>query len=257
MMDEIDFELCVNVDQVITQTTTSHCLKRKHYPAHNNITNTTNNTTPRIRTHEDLEDSTADESTITPIPLAKRARISQSEVSCQTQSMNESHQGTGAPLGSSQLLNHYTGFFNIQSYQQGPVDANGVLTAVPRRAMSEETDIEMMYMGSETETEAETEAVPERPHAQCPLHPFGPWSSHTGSFGGGFGSFSSQRKNSSSMFPIYEDPVDMEIEGVFCGEDWYSSPEEDKENVENGHEQDSYSILQEMDSNPVAVYQRG
>ncbi|RHZ74033.1 hypothetical protein CDV55_109144 [Aspergillus turcosus] len=252
MMDEIDFELCLNVDQVqITQTPAFHREKRKQYPVHNNTTNSTNNTTPRVRTHDELGDSTADESAITPVPPAKRARISQSEVSYRTQpmNMNASHQAIGALVDSSPLFNHYTGFFNFQSYQQGPVDANGVLPAVPRRAMSEDMDIDMMYMGSETETEAETEAPPERFHGQCPIHSFG-----TGSFGSGLGSFSSQRNNSASMFPIYEDPVDMDIEGVFCGEDWYSSPDEDKENVENGHEQGS--ILQEMDSNSVAVYQR-
>jgi hypothetical protein len=119
--------------------------------------------------------------------------------------------------------------------------------------MSEETDIDMMYLGSETETETETEAPPERLHGQCPIHTFGTWSNP--SFSGVLGSFSSQRNNSTSMFTIYEDPVDMENEGAFCGEDWYSSPDEDKENVENGHEQGS--ILEEMDSNSVAVYQQG
>ncbi|GIK00004.1 hypothetical protein Aspvir_004017 [Aspergillus viridinutans] len=235
MMDEIDFELCLNVDQV---TTAFGREKRNRYPIHNN----TNSTTSRIRTYEELRDSTADESAITPIPPAKRARISQSEVSYQTQFANASHQGTGMLLGSSQVFNHHTGFFNFQSYQQGPVDANGVLPAVPRRAMSEETDIDMMYMGSETETEVETEAPPERFHGQCPIHSFSTWSNPA--FSGGLGNFPSQRNNSTNMFPIYEDPVDMEIEGVFCGEDWYSSPDEDKENVENGHEQGSQSINQ-------------
>ncbi|PKX97365.1 uncharacterized protein P174DRAFT_449000 [Aspergillus novofumigatus IBT 16806] len=250
MMDEIDFELCLDVDQV---TTAFHRERRKRCPVQNNITNSINNNTPRAGTYNEIGDSTADESTIAPIPPAKRARISQSELPYQTQSTNASHQGTGPLLDSTQLFNHYTGFFNLDSYQQGHVDANGVLPAVPRRAMSEETDIDMMYMGSETETEAETEAPPERFHGQCPIHSFGTWSNP--SFSGGLRSFSSQRKNSPSMFPIYEDPVDMEIEGVFCGEDWHSSPDEDKENVENGHEQGS--ILQEMDSVSVAVYQRG
>lgn len=157
-------------------------------------------------------------------------------------------QGTGPLVDTSPLFSHYTGFFSFESYQQGPI-------AVPRRAMSEDMDIDMMYMGSETETEAETEAAPERFNGQCPIHSFGAWSNGSGSFGGGLGSFSSQRNNLASMFPIYEDPVDMEIEGVFYGEDWYSSPDEDKENVENGHEQGS--ILQEAESNSVAVYQRG
>lgn len=245
----------LTANKQITQTPAFHREKRKQYPVHNNATNSTNNnnnTTPRVRTHDELGDSTADESAITPVPPAKRARISQAEVSYQTQpmNMNASHQGTGTLLDSSPLFNHYTGFFNFESYQQGPI-------AVPRRAMSEDMDIDMMYMGSETETEAETEAAPERFHGQCPIHSFGSWSNGSGCFGGGLGSFSSQGNNSASMFPIYEDPVDMdmEIEGVFCGEDWYSSPDEDKENVENGHEQGS--ILQEMDSNSVAVYQRG
>jgi hypothetical protein len=236
----------------MTQTLAFRREKRKRYPVQNNITNSINNNTARVGTHNEIGDSTADESTITPIPPAKRARISQSELPYQTQSTNASHQGTGPLLDSSQLFNHYTGFFNLESYQGGPVDGNGVLPAVPRQATSEEMDIDMMYMGSETETEAE--APPERFHGQCPIHSFGTWSNP--SFSGGFGSFSSQRNSSPSMFPIYEDPVDMEIEGVFCGgEDWYSSPDEDKENVENGHEQGS--ILQEMDSNSIAVYQRG
>ncbi|KAF7158293.1 hypothetical protein CNMCM5623_003062 [Aspergillus felis] len=249
MMDEIDFELCLNVDQVATAF---HSEKRKRYPVHNNTTNSTN-TTPRIRTHEELRDNTADESTIIPIPPAKRARISQSEVSYQTQSTNASHQSTGPLLDSSQFVNHYTGFFNLESLQQGHGVTSGVLPAVPCRAMSEEMDIDMMYMGSETETEAETEAPPERFHGQCPIHSFGTWSNP--SFSGGLGSFSSQCSNSTSMFPIYEDPADMEIEGAFCGEDWCYSPDEDKENVENGHEQGR--ILEEMDSSNVAVYQRG
>ncbi|GIJ86027.1 hypothetical protein Asppvi_004900 [Aspergillus pseudoviridinutans] len=250
MMDEVDFELCLNIDQVATAF---HREKRKRYSVHNNTTDSTNNTTSRIPTHQELRDNTADESTITPIPPAKRARISQSEVSYQTQSTNASHQSTGPLLDSSQFLNHYTGFFNLESHQQGHGVASGVLPAVPCQAMSEEMDIDMMYMGSETETEAETEAPPERFHGQCPIQSFGTWSNL--SFSGGLGSFSSQRNNSTSMFPIYEDPVDMEIEGAFCGEDWYSSPDEDKENVENGHEQGS--ILEEMDSSNVAVYQRG
>jgi hypothetical protein len=236
----------------MTQTTAFRCEKRKRYPVQNNITNSINNNTARVGTHNEIGDSTADESTMTPIPPAKRARISQTELPYQTPT-NASHQGTGPLLDSSQLFNHYTGFFNLGSYQQGHVDATGVLPAVPRRAMSEEMDIDMTYMGSETEAEAETEAPPERFHGQCPIHSFGTWSNQ--SFSGGLRSFSSQRNNSPSMFPIYEDPVDMEIEGVFCGEDWYSSPDEDKENVENGHEQGS--ILQEMDLNSVAVYQRG
>ncbi|GAQ09581.1 hypothetical protein ALT_6902 [Aspergillus lentulus] len=250
MMDEIDFELCLNVDQVATAF---HREKRKRCPVQNNITNSINNHTPQAGIYDEIGDSTADESTITPIPPAKRARISQSDLPYQTQSTNASHQGTGPLLDSSQLFNHYTGFFSLDSYQQGHVDANGVLPAVPRRAMSEDMDIDMVHMGSETETEAETEAPPERFHGQCPIHSFDTWSNP--SFSGGLGSFSSQRNNSTSMFPIYEDPVDMDIEGVFCGEEWYSSPDEDKENVENGHEQGS--ILQEMDSNSVAVYQRG
>ncbi|GFF25590.1 hypothetical protein IFM46972_01465 [Aspergillus udagawae] len=250
MMDEIDFELCLNVDQVATAF---HRVKRKRYSVHNNTTDSANNITPRIRLHEELRHNIADESTITPIPPAKRARISQTEVSYQTQSTNASNRGTGPLLDSSQLFNHYAGFFNLESHKQGPVDANGVLPGVSRWAMSEETDIDMMHLGSEAETEAEKEAPPERLHGQCPIHSFGTWSNP--SFSGVLGSFSSQRNNSTSMFPIYEDPVDMEIEGAFCGEDWYSSPDEDKENVENGHEQGS--ILEEMDSNSVAVYQRG
>ncbi|EAW17707.1 uncharacterized protein NFIA_076370 [Aspergillus fischeri NRRL 181] len=237
----------------MTQATAFHREKRKRYPVHNNITNSIHNTTPRIRTHNELGDSTADESMITTVPPAKRARISQSDAPYQTQSTNASYQSTGPLLYSSPVLNNYTGFFNFESYQGGPFDANDVLPAVSRRAMSEEMDIDMMYMGSETETEAETEAPPGRFHDQCPIHSFGTWSNP--SLSGGLGSFSSQRNNSPSIFPIYEDSMDMEIEGVFCGEDWYFSPDEDKENVENGHEQGS--ILQEMDSNSVAVHQRG
>ncbi|KAH1299952.1 hypothetical protein V6Z96_000417 [Aspergillus fumigatus] len=250
MMDEIDFELCLDVDQVATAF---YREKRKRYSIHSNITNSINNTTPRIRTHNELGDSTADESMITIVPPAKRARISQSDVPFQTESTNTSYQSTGPLLDSSQFLNHHTDFFNFKSNQGGPVNANDVLPAVPRRAMSEDMDRDMMYMGSETEAEAETESPPGRFHNQCRIHSFGTWSNP--SLRGGLGSFSSRVNNSPSMFAIYEDAMDMEIEGVFCGEEWYYSPDEDKENVENGNEQGS--ILQEMDSNSVAVHRRG
>ncbi|EAW12930.1 uncharacterized protein ACLA_013670 [Aspergillus clavatus NRRL 1] len=252
MMDEIDFQLCLNIDQVLSSFHRKQ--QESSYPVHSNVTNSeTTTSSARTRTHAEIEDISTDESILEQQPPAKKAKISPSGRVPDLQILLPNNHSSMDWTESSQHPDQYWGYHSLRSTPHMPFETATVPPVPPEaRAASEEIEINygMLYTGSKSDIEMETESAPEGFYRRGPLHPYGSWLFRNGAvLDGRWGSFPSKTNDDLPSFTIYEDPDNLEINGIIPSADWFTSPEEDKENIEDGYE--GTAFLRELDANIV------